>query len=47
MMLGIYEFIEEDQYRVCFAVAGKERPTSFTTKPDSGHILHVWKRMKK
>jgi uncharacterized protein (TIGR03067 family) len=46
-MLGIYEFVEEGHYRVCFAPPGKERPKSFTTKEGSGHILHVWIRAKK
>ena len=46
-MHAIYEFLSDDQYRVCFAPAGKERPTKFATMPGSGHILHVWKRQKK
>jgi hypothetical protein len=29
-----------------FDPSGKERPTTFATKPGSGHILHVWKRAK-
>lgn len=45
-MYAIYEFIDGDTYRVCFALPGKERPTEFTTKPGSGHLLHVWKRAK-
>src|SRR5262245_37746325 len=43
---GIYEFIDADTYRVCFAPAGKERPTEFKTSAGSGHTLHVWKRSK-
>jgi hypothetical protein len=27
-------------------VDGKGRPTSFSTKAGSGHLLHVWKRVK-
>ena len=46
-MLAIYEFIDEDQYRICYAPPGKERPKDFSTKAGSGHILHVWKRVKK
>jgi uncharacterized protein (TIGR03067 family) len=46
-MLAIYEFIDDDQYRICFAPAGKERPKEFSTKAGSGHLLHVWKRVKK
>jgi uncharacterized protein (TIGR03067 family) len=45
-MLAIYEFIDDDTYRVCFAAPGKKRPTKFETKVDSGHTLHVWKRVK-
>lgn len=43
-MLAIYEFIGDDQYRICFAPGGKERPKDFSTKAGSGHMLHVWKR---
>lgn len=45
-MEGIYEFLGKDEFRVCFAVPGKERPKEFSTKPGSGHILHQWKRVK-
>lgn len=41
---AIYEFLGDNQYRVCFAPPGKERPKEFRTSPGSGHILHVWKR---
>lgn len=43
---GIYEFIDADTYRVCFAPPGKDRPTEFKTKEGAGHTLHVWKRAK-
>lgn len=46
VMIGIYEFIDPDQYRICFAPPGKDRPTEFKTKEGSGHTLHVWKRVK-
>jgi uncharacterized protein (TIGR03067 family) len=46
-MLAIYEFIDDDQYQICFAPAGKPRPKDFSTKAGSGHFLHVWKRVKK
>jgi uncharacterized protein (TIGR03067 family) len=42
--LGIYE-LSSDDYKVCFAPAGKERPTEFSSKP--GNLLQVWKREKK
>src|SRR5262245_15136797 len=41
--LAIYE-IDRDQQRVCFADARKPRPTEFSSKPGSGHLLQVWKR---
>jgi uncharacterized protein (TIGR03067 family) len=43
-MKGIYEWIDADTYRVCFAPPGNDRPTEFKTTPGSGHTLHVWKR---
>lgn len=42
--LGIYEFMANGDFRVCFAATGKERPTEFVTKPGSGHFVHVWRR---
>jgi len=42
--LGIYE-LSNDDYKVCFAPAGKERPTEFSSK--SGNLLQTWKREKK
>jgi uncharacterized protein (TIGR03067 family) len=46
LSLGIYE-IAGDDYKVCFAPPGKDRPKEFSSKPGSGHILQVWKRAKK
>src|SRR5205823_3510866 len=43
--LGIYE-VEGDDYRVCFAPPGKERPTAFGSEPGSGYIFQVWKRAR-
>ncbi len=43
--LGIYE-LKGDEFRVVFAPPGKLRPTKFTTAPDSGQWLHVWKQVK-
>jgi uncharacterized protein (TIGR03067 family) len=45
-VLGIYE-IERDTFRVCVARPGDERPTEFSAKAGSGHILIVYKREKK
>lgn len=43
--LGIYA-IDGDDYKVCFAPPGKERPTEFSSKPGSGHSFQTWKRTK-
>jgi uncharacterized protein (TIGR03067 family) len=45
-VLGIYEIIDDNTKRACWAPPGKERPTEFTSKPGSGHLLQVWKREK-
>jgi uncharacterized protein (TIGR03067 family) len=43
---AIYEFLDDDTYRICFAPPEKDRPTEFKTRAGTGHMLHVWKRMK-
>jgi uncharacterized protein (TIGR03067 family) len=45
-MLGIYD-LERDSYKVCFAPAGKPRPTEFASIRGSGQILQVWHRHEK
>ena len=45
-VVAIYEFIGDDQFKVCYHPAGKTKPEQFDTKEGSGHILHVWKRVK-
>jgi uncharacterized protein (TIGR03067 family) len=45
-MMAIYEWVDDDTYRICFDPSGKERPREFKTATGSGHILHVWKRSK-
>lgn len=45
-MLGIYEWVDADTYRICFDPACKDRPKDFKAAAGSGHILHVWKRAK-
>jgi uncharacterized protein (TIGR03067 family) len=45
-ILAIYQFIGDDKYKICFDPSGKERPREFKTTPGSGHILHVWKRVR-
>lgn len=45
-LLCIYE-LDGDTLKLCVAPAGKERPTEFSSKAGSGHILSVFKREKK
>lgn len=46
VMLGIYA-LETNGYKVCFAPAGKPRPTEFTSASGSGYILQSWERQNK
>ena len=46
VMLGIYA-LQENGYKVCFAPAGKPRPTALGSRPGSGYILQSWQRQKK
>jgi uncharacterized protein (TIGR03067 family) len=46
LMPGIYA-LDEGGYKVCFAPAGKPRPTNMGSAPGSGYILQVWSRQKK
>jgi uncharacterized protein (TIGR03067 family) len=43
--LGIFE-IGENTGKLCVAPPGKERPTEFSSKPDSQHILVTFEREK-
>jgi uncharacterized protein (TIGR03067 family) len=43
-MLGIYELDGKTQ-KVCFAPVGRDRPTEFTSKVGTQHVLTVWKRV--
>lgn len=45
VMLGIY-VLQENGYKVCFAPAGKPRPTEFSSTAGSGYILQSWERQK-
>jgi uncharacterized protein (TIGR03067 family) len=42
---GIYE-LKGDTFRLCRAVPGKDRPTEFSSKPNSGHALMTYNRVK-
>ncbi len=43
---GIYR-LDGDEFAVCFARPGDNRPTGFTTTGGTGFIYHVWKRARK
>jgi uncharacterized protein (TIGR03067 family) len=45
-ILGIYKF-DKDQFTVCFAPPGKERPKEFSIKAGTGDFIHVWKKKAK
>jgi uncharacterized protein (TIGR03067 family) len=45
-VLGIYE-LDGDEFRICYAPPGKDRPKDFSAKAGTGHRSHVWKREKK
>lgn len=45
-MVSIYEFEGPDQYKVCFDPASLSVPKKFGTETGSGHIWHVWRRVK-
>jgi uncharacterized protein (TIGR03067 family) len=44
VFLAIYE-IDDEKHKVCFAAAGKDRPTAFSSR--NGQLLQVWRRDKK
>jgi uncharacterized protein (TIGR03067 family) len=45
-LLGLY-VLQENGYKVCFAPAGKPRPTELSSAPGSGYILQSWQRQNK
>ena len=46
VMLGIYR-MDDNGYKICFAPAGKPRPTNMGSAPGSAYILQVWSRQKR
>lgn len=43
--LGIYQ-LKKNIRKLCFAPAGKDRPTKFSSTPDNQHILVMFERVK-
>jgi uncharacterized protein (TIGR03067 family) len=43
---GIYEILG-DTHKVCFALPGQPRPTSFNSLPSQGQLNYVWLRTSK
>src|SRR5947208_12933635 len=41
-LFGIYEIIDDNHKRACWALPGHARPTAFSSEPGSSHILQVW-----
>jgi uncharacterized protein (TIGR03067 family) len=44
---AIYEFVDEDTYRICYSGPGGKRPADFSCKEGSGETVCVLKREKK
>jgi uncharacterized protein (TIGR03067 family) len=47
---GIFEMVDENTMKQCYAAAGDDRPTRFGTKGDAkggGQFYFIWKREKK
>ena len=45
--LGIYEVIDANNKRACWAKPGKPRPTSFDSTPGSGWTVQYWRLITK
>jgi uncharacterized protein (TIGR03067 family) len=45
--LGIYEIIDANNKRACWAKPGKPRPTSFDSTPGSGWTVQDWRLIRK
>ena len=46
-ILGIYEIIDDNHKRACWAAPGKPRPSEFTSPPGSGRLLQNWTRQRR
>lgn len=42
---GIYQ-LKKNTRKLCFAPAGKDRPTKFSSNPDNQHVLVTFERVK-
>jgi len=42
---GIYEILDANHWRACWAPTGSPRPTDFQSPPGSGRILQDWKKI--
>lgn len=43
--LAIYEFVDKDTLKACYALSG-DRPTEFKTVADDGRVVLTFKRQK-
>jgi uncharacterized protein (TIGR03067 family) len=42
--LGIFEFEDDDTWKICLTTQGGDRPMAFSTQPGTGHAFEVLKR---
>jgi len=45
-LLGIYQ-LQGDERAICYGNPGGERPKAFTTRPETGQVFIIYKRVKK
>src|SRR5947207_1535780 len=45
-LFGIYEIIDDNHKRACWALPGHARPTAFSSEPASSNIIHVLDRLE-
>ncbi len=46
ILIGIYEFEGDDQYKFAFDPTGAMTLKDFSTKEGTGHVRNTWKRVK-